>query len=258
MRFALCLAITKELDKFRTNRLQQHADRAFEYWNAFWSELCGSFRRLTFVAESRIVDPTDRYGTSYIDIACSLQAFCATYPWLQLDTKSQKVVDALSQLHSQLNDRIKDKKDLSAVTDLLRDLGAYLYSAIPEASDIDSVGESNVSAFGNEKLYGFAEKLLALPSYRSEPPPISERRALAQRAFYEIVRFSAIYSQENPFLLFAAWSLSTGVIVSLLIWGAFHFFPAMTMDSTVVSLLIGTPLLVGAAALTLTGRGRRQ
>ncbi len=245
MRFALTYAIVDELADFQKNSRPSHIQHALDYAE-------GLFKAIPALLVPNL-DIIHAYPTGelrqHIDPLSSYRRFS----WFRLDPKTENILVAFRKLRSKIHDRIKDKKDLSAVTQILQELALYFYAEIPELQSDDKPGENSYAQVGEQALEKFAQAVEQLPSYSSERPPSTVEEKIQKKVSGKIERIGGLFMHPNFFACFITWLIFLAIVVCGGVWGAKHFAPDLKLDSTLVALIIGVPV---AGAATLTGLSR--
>jgi hypothetical protein len=172
-----------------------------------------------------------------------------SHEWFRLHPTTAKIVNAFNTLPLKVTGRIEDKKDLAAVIAALEELEAYLFSTIPELSDSDLGKGEDIKSLGENSLVKFAEVLEPLPPYSPEPRPLRNKERVQFKFATFVAWVFGLFAHENLLLKFVAWWFLVQMLVGSFMVIIWHYFPNLKLDSTLVSLLIGTPLVVSAAAL---------
>lgn len=271
MRFALCNAIAQEIDHYTKNRLPKHIERAGLYWRRLLPMLVRMLNPLDghFVREAYEVTSIGAPELDINTIAPELRErgfitgpglwkYRSAFPqvdllrtshsWFKLDPTTTKIVNAFNTLPLKLTERIKDKKDLPAVEAVLRSLSVYLYSVIPEVSSIED-SDSSIKQFGEDSLIQFADSLDHLAPYRAEPRPLGSKEKVTFKFTSAITCIAGLFCHDSLLVKFFSWWLLVQALVVVAIATASHYVAGLKLDSTLISLVVGTPLLVSAAAL---------
>lgn len=257
LRFALCYAVVNEIGKYQTNRLQKPIVKASEYEVELWSSLreilSSPFDRMAAVS-IQVSDVGQGHLLKYSAVDFLRQAF----PWFKLESKTDKVFEALRRFHFKIGDRIRDKKDLNEVSACLLYLSAYLYTQIPELqpSPNDDKGAAFVQ-WGEEQLVAFADSVARFPAYTSEEARVAKQELIKKSVVSRVSELTTIFSHDNIFVCFLSWLVCLGVLVSIGTWMMLHAFTSLKMDSVLVSTIVATPV-VGAATLVAIARQRKK
>jgi hypothetical protein len=173
-----------------------------------------------------------------------------SHPWFKLEPRTVKIIDAFNSTHLKITNRLKDRKDLHTVANILRELAKYLYSVIPELSGKDE----EVSGFGERALMKFADDLEALPAYAAEPRPLATKERASRKLVGVLIWLVGLFSHENPLVKFWVWWALVQLIAILAVTVALQSISALKLDSALIVFAIGTPLLVAAATLATPTR----
>ena len=281
MRFALCYATVQEIDKYSTNHLAKHIGLATKYWRLFLPQLrmlLNPARRgdtrspaaipeaveIATVIESSLDDETlaeiQHHGFAgskglqkYLSWFPQIDMLRMSHPWFKLEPGTVKVVDAFNSLSLKIGGRLKDKKDIPAVANVLSQLAIYLYTIIPELSSGEH-GEERVKVLGEQALVKFADAVQNLPPYEEELRPLATKERASRRVVGIFIWLASLFSHENLLVKFGAWWLLIQVIILLVLAVALQSVTKFRTDSTLLVFAIGTPLLVAAAALATPAR----
>jgi hypothetical protein len=273
MRFAICYAIVKELDRFAKNGLQKHAEKAHEYWTHLQPMTLKLLDGLGSGGGRSALNPSyfaysDAYSGGTAELA-KKDSFTYTdagdflipslfpeiyylqreYTWFKLEPTTSKIINALSTLPWKITTRLRDRKDLSSVASSLLHFASFLYTFIPVVSSTDQHSDSELAAAGEQCLLRFADSLEGISVYKSEPRPLEGKEKIRSKMALAIAWFGTLFVHESPIVKFIAWWVLAQTIVIFGIVFARHYVTDLKMDSTLVSLFIATPLVVSAAAL---------
>jgi len=242
MRFAYCYGLVDEIRKYKTNQMGRHIETALEY--------------LQETVKSVLPVHSDPFmGRTEIYIAAGLNAVSGTAPkWYRLRPETELILNGFQELVPKLRDRLKDRKDLPEIELALTYLAAYLYLEIPGLSD--SKPEARFEE-GIQSLLIFAQQVTTLPPYSSEQSKPTPKQKLSLKFFEAVSRVSAPFSDENPLVAFLCWFPFLLVLFGGGLFVALRLF-AVKMDSTIVTTLIGGPILGALTAVTIPRIGRRK
>jgi hypothetical protein len=162
---------------------------------------------------------------------------------------TSRILEALYSVPLKITGRLKDKKDLSSVTSALSSLAGYLYSAIPEISGTERHSSAEMEEFGERSLSRFVEAIEPLTLYIAEPQPLRGKERAKFKIAAVIAWIASLFCHENLLLKFSVWWILTQTLVIAAVFSASRYVPGLKLDSTLISLIVGTPLLVSAAAL---------
>jgi hypothetical protein len=279
-RFALCYATVQELDRFAKNGLQKHAEKALLYWTQLQILIQGMFNVFGGGRNPSTSSPAPvvfaEYSEEELDASLQLAAkglsaahvfrlsspfrrvviFQQRFPWFKLEPTTSKILNALSSLPLKITTRLRDRKDLPSLISALSDFASYLYTLIPEVSSTGRYSDSELALVGEESLIRFASSLDALGVYKPEPRPLEGKEKVRSKLTLVICWFDELFVHETPLVRFIVWWALGQAIVMLGLVVARHYVPDLKFDSTLISLIIGTPLVVSAAALASAFRKR--
>lgn len=274
MRFALCFASDREIHRFLRNHLPKHAEKADQYWKQFYPMLVS----LLDPSDGRIIRHTLQMSTisapdldpsleseliasgfgigsgiQYRSIFPQIDMLRLAQPWFKLEQSTSKIVNAFNALAAKITGRMKDKKDLLSVANALKELTVFLYAAIPEISS-DSEKKKKLDVLSERSLVRFAEIIQELPPYVPERRKLGQKEKATVKIADMLAWVAGLFAHENPLLKFILWwTLVQGLVLASVI-AASHYVSSLKFDSTLVSLIIGTPLVVAAAALAAPAR----
>jgi hypothetical protein len=262
MRFAYCYSVVDEISSFQTNGLQKHMDSALDNWKECQRLLYFMFRPFYMINMPTVAMTQTQFA---IDPASESQQFALfleveelkrRFSWFRVQPDTDATLDALAALPSKIRDRLRDRKDLSQVGSCLLQLSAYLYSRIPDVPQ--SYGAESVEELGFKSRQYFVSELSLLPPYATESKPMAAKSSLLRSALGAARQFSSLWVHENTFVCFMAWwgltlLLTLGSLIAVL-----HFLPKVVVDSAVVSLIVGVPLVCGVTAVALSRQLRAK
>jgi hypothetical protein len=259
MRFALCYSAAQEIDRYAKNRLPKHSERAMFYWRLALPSLFSGFdfgfpflmgRRLG--GDLEVDAPLVRYRRAGIGEQNSIwwvDAVASFHPWFRLAPETARIVEAFNSVTKKITSRLQDRKDLQLISGALRNLIGYLYLSIPEISSVDWRTTDETVALSETYLLRFSDALKELTPYSPEVKPL-EGKARARLKFVTCVTWTvSLFSHENSLAKFCTWWVFSQGLVLISIFAVTRLLPALKLDSTLISLAIGTPLVVSAAAL---------
>jgi hypothetical protein len=252
MRFAIAFALAEELSDFQKNGRQTHIHRALDLESNLYSFLPAILSPIAAqVYEQRLMMEA---GGRRITSNLLLEDY-RRFDWFKLDPATDRILQAFHALHSKIHDRIKDKKDLTLIIEMLNALALYFYTEIPEKQTADKAATNDAKAVGLGALLKFADILEPLQPYDSERSPATVEEKIQKRVSVKFERLGALFVHPNLVVCFIAWlTLLTAVVVAGVLT-AMHYLPNLNMDSTIVALLIGVPI---ASAATLTALARHK
>jgi len=246
-------SIVHEIRRYRTNQLNRHIDAAVMYLDKTATTL---FRAAHVeMAESLYADEYWRTESVRAARTSLGSMFVGNVPkWFRLRPETETILQGCQEIIPKLRDRLKDRKDLGAVEAALFDLTAYQYTEIPELSDTQS--ETRFEA-GTESLIRFAQSVIALPPYRSEPMAATPEEKMSRRLLLATQKLSLPFTDSNVLIAFCAWL----ILMSILFWGGFYIasrFVAIKMDSTIMATLIGGPIATAVTGATIPRLGKTK
>jgi hypothetical protein len=260
MRFAICYALCTEIEAYRTNKRVPHMERASSLWKDLlpslhrlfgfgsqWREEGNgpdSFEQYMLAREGLIVHPQHE-ATQFFP---QLHKLITTLSWFQVNDRTASIISAFDALRSKIRDRIKDKKDLFQVSKCLTPLSVYLYTQIPDISDTE-LQKQNFHQVEKDALDVFVTQMGLLEPYKSERRKTSKIKAgEARRAKLGNLLLATVGSG-SPFIRFASIWFIVQIFVAVTIPVFILTIKALKIDSTMIALLVGSPLAI-AAALT--------
>lgn len=248
MRFALSLALASEIANYQTNRIPRHIKKALELETQLLATLPANLvrdtpRRLPYP------EPVIHEMSNPLD---ALRRF----HWFKLEPSTSAIVTAFREFHAKIRDRIKVKKELSLVALALQGLAAYLYTEIPE---VHRGGDSDdhLEAEGSRGLEEFAAQINSMSAYVAEATRPTTEEKIKEGVSEKVGRISSIFAHPNVFLCFMVWLIFLASLVGASVRIAKMFVTDLKLDSTLVALMVATPI-AGAATLTAVSRGRTQ
>ena len=252
MRFAYCYAIVNEIGKYRTNQLGRHIDAALDYLD----EIAASLFPAMGLPFSPYPDPYLRREIYASRHQVGLMENGLTNPpkWYRLRRETELILKAFGEFVPKLRDRLKDRKDLPAVEATLTYLAAYQYLEIPELSS-----SMSGARFEDEmrSLLSFAARMAALPSYRSEELKPTPKEKLSLKFFTTLSKVTAPFSHENQVVAFLFWLVFLFLLFGGGFWVVLRLF-SIKVDSTVITTLIGGPILGALTAVIIPRVGRKN
>jgi hypothetical protein len=103
-------------------------------------------------------------------------------------------------------------------------------------------------------LLRFAEIIQELPPYVPERRKLGQKEKATVKIADMLTWVVDLFAHENPLLKFIFWWTLIQCLVLASVITASHYVNSLKFDSTLVSLIIGTPLVVAAAALAAPAR----
>ena len=107
------------------------------------------------------------------------------------------------------------------------------------------------------RVVNFAEDASKLQDYSSEVERLAKPQAVTKTLTSKILSMTSVFSDENILVCFTAWLFILGILAAFGTWAMLRTFPTVKMDSVLVSMVVGTPI-VGAATLVAIGRQRLE
>jgi hypothetical protein len=256
MRFAYCYFVVDEITTFQTNWLQKHMDSALENWKECQRLLYRMLRPFHMIDMPSV---TVNRGQIQIDPARESQRWALfleveelkrRFSWFRVQPDTDATMEALTALPSKIGDRLRDKKDLPQVCSCLLQLSGYLYSRIPDVPQ--SYRGESVEELGLKCRQYFASELSLLPAYATESKPTAPKSSLLRSVVGAAGQFSSLWVHENTFVCFMAWWVLTEVLTLVSLKIVLHFAPKVVVDSALVSLIVGVPLVCSVTAVALS------
>jgi hypothetical protein len=251
MRFALTYAVADEISDFQKNSRSSHIQRALELEEELF-KVIPHILSYEHLGHGRTVWLDDTTGElrPYVDPLGVLRRF----GWFRLEPSTEKTLRAFREFRGKVHDRIKDKKDLTTIVQILQALALYFYTEIPEMqNNDDKAGENSSAKVAEEALGRFASAVEQLVPYSSERQPTTVEEKLQKKVGAKFERLGGLFVHPNFFVCFIVWLLFLGILVCGAVWVSRHFAADLKIDSTIVALMVGVPI---AGAATLTGLSR--
>lgn len=265
MRFCQCYSIIQEIEKYRTNGLPQHIDKAMQHWHKLLQMLRRMLRPFIQVPSAAFSHLEKESGGKDGDslpkqhrfvLYPEIDALKVQFPWFRLDSFTESAIKAFYSLPSKVEDRLKDKKDLPEVASCLLFLGQYLYSRIPDVPAHE--GFESLADYGNQSLHQLSEELQKLPAYATESKPAKPRTYVWKRVLLGLQALTAPFTHENLLACFMAWYVLTLLLTVGTLRVVLHFLPSVNVDSVLVSLIVGGPLACAVSAVALSRTKKRD
>lgn len=253
MRFAYCYALSDAIEKYRKTQIEQHYSPVLPYWRKLFHSLDGLLNPFisSHVHVSALEVQANFIKSPSESLFPQILLLRQRFSWFELSDSCKEIVDAFDVLADRIGARLKDKKDLKAVEDILQSLSLYLFTLIPDLpSTLLEDSGINVGEASNEVLHAFVTKVAAIPEYQSEESPVPLKTSLFVRCRRGISWLIRPFTTDVLLSRFASWWFLTQLLVVLAFRGWIHFYPVKA-DSTIVALLVGSPLAL-AAALSVT------
>jgi hypothetical protein len=165
-------------------------------------------------------------------------------------------MDAFNDLRPKLNDRIKDRKDVSLVMRCLSPLNTYLYTQIPELSDTE-VERQILEELARVSLLNFGAEIKGIAAYASEKRPTSVPVEMRnKRGFFEML--SWLFGNELTIIRFISCWIILLILVTLATVLSLLEIKGLKLDSTMIALAIGSPLAVAAVLAAIPASSKRR
>ena len=260
MRFALCYSVIDELDQYQRNRLPECIDKALRSWTWLVNSIpailgLGSDPFREGIGFEFPAPAMWRWNWSPDRLLSDLNSL-GKNPWFKLEPNTEFILTSFKQLPSKVFDRLRDRRDLTLVSDCLRHLAGYLYSVIPVISD--NTRDPDLLDFGRDQLLEFARAVERLSPYRSQQPvPYKRKAAFSSRMWSRIQSAISLFSHESSSVRYFAWWCSVQVLVVVGVRIASRWKAGLWSEPAIIAMIIGTPLLVAAEMAGSSRRGRR-
>ena len=174
--------------------------------------------------------------------------------WMRPKSQTEKITRAFWEFLPTLHDRLKEKRDLPAISTILSDLAQYLYSEIPEVSD--RTQNSGLESLGLAASERFADGVLKLPPYRSKPESHPHRISLYRRGVRALGQLGIIVVSNKLVSFLTLWLVV--FLISIVPLSIGMWYLGIKVDSTILAAII-TGAAAGATAITmLRSRGKNQ
>jgi hypothetical protein len=257
LRFACCYATAVEITKYQTNGIQMHADRALQYWKQVRTMLARMLRPFSTnypygieIARSRSTHDNAWTKESRFILCPEVEILKYHFSWFHLNPETDSILEAFYDLPSKIQDRLKDKKDLEEVSSCLTNLSGYLYSRIPDIPT--RPGSDSLAEYGHESLKSFYEILSKLTPYATEPKAATHPAQFWKGVGSTIQALTIPFAHPNIIACFLAWYVLTLAITLLALKAVLHFLSNMTIDTVLVSLIVGGPLACAVTAVAIS------
>jgi hypothetical protein len=258
MRFAYCYGIVNEIRKYRTNHLVRHIETAGEHLETIATSV---LRERTFSLANDIYP--EGYWRREIQLSehqvatlRSLNLHGTRPYWYRLQPETDDILSALRSFLPKLRDRLRDRKDLTAIEAVITDLSGYFYAEIPDISD--GTDETTLRELGMSSLIRFAQKINDLPEYRSEQQTPSTEEKVSRKVVSTGQGLNALFNHENVLISFLAWYVFLLVLFCAGFYMALRYFPSIVVDSTVITALVGGPIAGAVTAVTIPRFGKKK
>ena len=178
------------------------------------------------------------------------------FPWFKLEQTTESIISAFDGLRPKLRDRILARRDLYEVLECLTPLTLYLFTQIPDIPDTQEEKASLLTIEG-VALNSFAEKMAVLQPYTFDRKlPSAFQKAAAKEARISRV-FSNTVGNSSAFIRFVSMWLVVQVFLAIAVPIFVVAMKTLKFDSTLIALLLGTPLAISAALTALPVNSRR-
>lgn len=245
MRFAYCYGVVHEIKKYRTNHLPRHIDTALVFFNktATWLD-----RGPADAPDGFYPDQIWRREIQLSPEQAALMNRVVGYPkWYRLRPETETILKAFGEFVPKLHDRLKDRKDLVSIEATLIELASYQYTEIPELSESKTDTQFE---HGTELLLNFANKVIALPLYRSEPLNPTPKEEVSSKLTAIARNITGPFTDDNVLVAFLAWLVLTTALFCGGVYIALRYF-SVRMDSTVMVAVVGGPITTAVAGATI-------
>jgi hypothetical protein len=263
MRFARCYSISEEIRKFLTNGQPKHIDDALAHWNILRTMLLQMLRPFAMLYPHSVdvarLEPThdnDWLEKQRFVLYPEIEALKTHFSWFRLEANAESVIEAFYSLPAKVQDRIRDKKDLEQVGTCFIDLSGYLYSRIPDVPSRQ--GNESLPEFGDKSLESLVGQLKQLPPYHTETKPATHPARIWKSVAWTASKLSIPFAHPNIFVCFLAWWLLTLALTLVALKTVLRFLPTMTIDSILVSLIVGGPLACAVSAVAISRARKRE
>jgi len=251
LRFAYCYGALDELRRYISSGVPEHIKTAYEYITHLGSAMMrASTLDLAEGAYPYHYWQSDAWvGRRKSGKHASVGIRLGLPSWYRLQPETQEIVKAFPRL-TNLRERVVDSKDLAPVESALVDLAIFLYTEI--ANVPGAPPREVLERAGADSLLSFARKVNALPPYKRQPRK-PEPRGRSARAVDVLSRgLIAVLTHENVIASFLGWYFLAVVLEIAILIPALKLFPRLSMDTTLLAAVTGTPLVVAASALVIT------
>jgi hypothetical protein len=253
LRFAYCYGALDEIRRYSSSGATQHIETASDYLRELTSAMMrastldlaeGAYPYHYWQSDAWVGRKTSG-GHASVGVRLKLPS------WYRLQPETEEIVKAFPRV-SLLKERTADGNDLAVVESALADLGTFLYTEI--ANVPGAAPRAALERAGADSLLSFARKVNALPTYKRKPPkPETQGRLL--RGLGTLGQWLiATLTHENVIAVFFGWYFLTLVLEAAALLIAFTLVPKLSMDTTLLATVIGTPFGVAAAALVVSKR----
>lgn len=257
LRFAHCYALLRGLRNYRTNRMESSLDTTDLHFRFV------AFSLFRIGPGGMAHDILTESGMSWVNVGGPSPEWVALHRipasvrprWYQLTPQTEKILSALGDFGSKVGDRLKDRKDLRNIESAIEDLAGYFYSEVPGI--FDDGDDEALKKQGLSLLTSFASKIESLSPYQAEPvrPTTEEKLSIKVNLIWRWV--SGLFSHEKLIVSFLAWYLLSLGLFLLGFRIAFHLFPSLNVDTTIVTTFVAGPIAAAVTAVTVPRLGKR-
>lgn len=253
LRFAYCYGALDEVRRYSSSGAAQHIETA----DVYLGRLVGAMMRASTLDLAEGAYPyhywqSDAWvGRRKSGEHASVGVRLKLPNWYRLQPDTEEIVKAFARL-TLLRERAADATDLTVVESALIDLGTFLFTEI--ANVPGAAPRAALEQVGADSLLSFARKVNALPPYERQPRKPEPRGRLLRGLGALAQTLTAILTHENVTAAFFGWYFLTLILEVVVCLIAFRLFPKLSVDTALLATVIGTPLVVAAAALAVSKR----
>jgi hypothetical protein len=272
IRFAQCYSTMSEIESYRTNRRPAHITTACDHWYEFILFLDNGLelhpRRLIRGLEmepqyvwkgtaEQKADSLSRIAKKKRHFMPQIQYLLATSAWFKVDPDTEAILKAFDELISKITYRILDRRELGLVAECLRSLCVYLYTRVPDLADAERTkGKLDEEAYTAISI--FAKQVKEMTVYQPEQIPKTEPQAstkLKRRANSLVIR---LFCNEVLLIRFVSWWLILQIGVGTAIAVFLETVKLLTLDSTLIAMVVGSPLAIAEGMTAIPVRTKSQ
>jgi hypothetical protein len=162
-------------------------------------------------------------------------------------------VNAIDSLIVKIPGRIRDKKDIRAVSSVFFGLASYLFTTIPELSE--EAGSVEGGSSNEAAILSFVEAIEPLSVYFAERQPLVGKDKVKSKVVLLGAWVFGLFISENLLVKFFAWWVMGQLLAIGGVAIAFHFVQNLKPELA-VPILLSTPCVVAAGALATQARGK--
>jgi len=270
--FAQCYSTISEIESYRTNKRSVHITAACDHWyefilfldNGLESQSRHFIRGIEVGPQYDWNSTTEQKADSLFKIAKEkrhfmprVQYLIATSAWFKVDPDTEAILNAFDELVCKITYRILDRRELGLVAECLRHLCMYLYTRVPELADAEKTREKL-----DEEAYTaitiFAKQVKEMTVYQPEQTKISETEAAAKLKRGANNLAIRLFCNEVPLIRFASWWVVVQLVVGTAIAVCLETIKSLLLDSTLIALVVGSPLAIAAAMTAIQVRTKLQ